>query len=340
MAKTVQTQSTTVKLARKRSHSTEPVEQTEELKKPKLASKPKAKAWEPFDPSLPNNMTFPEKFNIPVKPEGSIKITSYNVAGLQACIKKGFNRYIDAEDADIVCIQEHKLSAALSTAVNDKIYKYRYWGCDEKKGYAGVAFFSKFKPEKIIYGIPGYEQKTRGRVISLTFPSFTIIGCYVPNAGDKLVRLPERRVFNEHMEKYIRSLQKEGKSVIWTGDLNVAHTENDLARPETNQRSAGFTIEERTDFSKVLSPSEEDSSLPGLIDTWRHFNPEQKGHYTFYGYRFKCREKLMGWRLDYFTVTPDLMDHVVSSEIRHEGWGASDHVPLVLTLKDVKMQQE
>ncbi|KAI9480731.1 MAG: Endonuclease/exonuclease/phosphatase [Benjaminiella poitrasii] len=282
-------------------------------------------------------MTFPDEFNIPSKPEGTIKIASYNVAGLNACIKKGFNRYVDAEDADIVCLQETKVNAPLSTAVNDKVYKYRYWSFDEKKGYAGVAIFSKFKPEKIEYGIPGYVQKSRGRVISLTFPAFTLIGSYVPNAGDKLVRLPERRVFNEHMEKYIRSLQKEGKAVIWTGDLNVAHTADDLARPETNERSAGFTIEERTDFEKVLNTSTDDASLPGLIDTWRHFHPDQKGHYTYYSYRFKCREKRMGWRLDYFTVTPDLMDHVVSSEIRHEGWGASDHVPLVLTLKDVKL---
>jgi AP endonuclease-1 len=101
------------------------------------------------------------------------------------------------------------------------------------------------------------------------------------------------------------------------------------------KRSAGFTIEERTDFSKVLAKSTDGSDLPGLIDTWRHFNPEQKGHYTYYSYRFNAREKLMGWRLDYFNITPDLMDKMVSSEIRHEAWGASDHVPLTLTLKDI-----
>lgn len=119
-------------------------------------------------------------------------------------------------------------------------------------------------------------------------------------------------------------------------DLNVAHTADDLARPDTNQRSAGFTIEERTDFDKILNESEQDK-LPGLIDTWRHFHPDQKGHYTYYGYRFKCREKLMGWRLDYFVTTPDLIDKIVSSEIRHEGWGASDHVPLILTLDNVNL---
>lgn len=184
------------------------------------------------------------------------------------------------------------------------------------------------------YGIPKFDGDQEGRVITLEFDNnIVLIASYVPNAGDKLVRLPERRIFNDHMEKYIRSFQKEGKSVIWTGDLNVAHTPNDLARPATNERSAGFTIEERTDFSKVLNPS--DDGLPGLVDTWRHFHPEQKGHYTYYSYRFKCREKLIGWRLDYFTVTPDLLDKIVSSEIRHEAWGASDHVPIILTLKDV-----
>ncbi|KAG2191689.1 hypothetical protein INT46_005390 [Mucor plumbeus] len=327
------------KAAGKRALSPETVEEatTEEqvVKKAKVTKK-KTAAWEPFDPSLPNNMAFPTQFDIPSKPENSIKIVSYNVAGLAACIKKGFNTYVDAEDADILCIQEHKQNAPLSTAVNDKVYKHRYWAIDEKKGYAGVAIFSKFKPTKVVYGIPGFETTTRGRVLSLTFPSFTLIGCYVPNAGDKLIRLPQRQVFNNHMEKYIRSLQKEGKPVVWTGDLNVAHTADDLARPDTNQRSAGFTIEERTDFDKILNESEEDK-LPGLIDTWRHFHPDQKGHYTYYGYRFKCREKLMGWRLDYFVTTPDLIDNIISSEIRHEAWGASDHVPLILTLGNVNL---
>ncbi|KAI8992182.1 Endonuclease/exonuclease/phosphatase [Mycotypha africana] len=295
----------------------------------------KKKAWEPFDPSLPTNTTFPEKFQIPPKSKGTFKIVSYNVAGLNACIRKGFNKYIDAEDADIVCIQEHKVNAPHSTAVNDSVYKYRYWSFDEKKGYAGVAVFSKYKPEKVEYGIPGFEKTTKGRVVSLTFPNFTLINCYSPNAGDKLKNLDIKQRFDKEIERYIRSLQKEQKSVIWTGDLNVAHTPDDLARPETNQRSAGFTKEERDDFTKILSSTSD--NLPGLIDTWRHLHPEQKGHYTYYGYRFNCRSKLIGWRLDYFTVTPELMDKVVSSDIRHEGWGASDHVPLVLTLKDIKL---
>ncbi|GAA5796230.1 hypothetical protein HPULCUR_001600 [Helicostylum pulchrum] len=324
-------------VATKRALSPTAVASTD-VKKPKAAAK--KKTWEPFDPSLPNNMIFPTKFDIPAKPSGTIKIASFNVASLNACIKKGFNTYIDAENADIVCLQETKVNQPISTAVNDKVYKYRYWSFDEKKGYAGVAVFSKFKPEKITYGIPEFEKTTKGRVISLTFASFVMIATYVPNAGENLIRLPERQLFNSNMERYIRSLQKEGKSVIWAGDLNVAHTADDLARPESNKRSPGFSIEERADFSKVLNASEEDPSLPGLIDTWRYFHPTQKGHYTYYGYRFKSREKLMGWRLDYFTVTPDLLENVVSSEIRHEAWGASDHVPVVLTLKDVKIVNE
>ncbi|KAG0172942.1 hypothetical protein DFQ28_008498 [Apophysomyces sp. BC1034] len=290
--------------------------------------------------SLPNNTKFPEAFSFPEKTEGTLTIASYNVASLRASIQKGFNKYVDAENADILCVQETKVNAPLSTAVDDKVYKYRYWSHEEKKGYGGTAIFSKVKPQSVTYGIPGYEAKSRGRVISLTFSSFVLIACYVPNAGDKLVRLPERQVFNDHMEKYIRSLQKEGKSVIWAGDLNVAHTEIDLARPKTNQRSAGFTIEERTDFSKVLEKSTDEDGHPGLIDTWRHFHPDTTGHYSYYSFRFKCREKLLGWRLDYFVVTPDLLDKVLSSEMRHEAWGASDHIPIVLTLKDIKLNAE
>ncbi|KAI8379273.1 Endonuclease/exonuclease/phosphatase [Radiomyces spectabilis] len=301
-------------------------------KKPKT----KKKVWEPFDPTVPRNMTMPETFSFPAKPEGSITIASYNVSSINASIKKGFNRYVDAENADILCLQETKVNSPVPSAVNEEVYKYRYWAFEEKKGYAGTAVFSKYKPDKVSYGLPGYEDKSKGRVISVTFPAFTLVACYVPNAGQNLKNLPERRIFNEYMEKHIRSLQKAGQSVIWAGDLNVAHTPIDIARPSTNERSAGFTIEERQDFSKVLAKSEEGDE-PGLIDSWRHFHPDTQGHYTYYSYRFRCREKLIGWRLDYFVVTPDLLDKIVASSIRQEAWGASDHVPLVLTLKNISL---
>ncbi|KAI8993642.1 Endonuclease/exonuclease/phosphatase [Pilobolus umbonatus] len=312
--------------ATKRGHSSDDETTPKKTKKAKSVSGP-------LDPTVPNNTVFPTTITIPEHPEGAIKIASYNVAGLAACIKKGFKKYVDAEDPDILCLQETKLNEPSSTAVNDKVYKYRYWNISSRKGYAGVAVFSKFKPSSVVYGIPGHEEASRGRVLTLNFSSFTLINCYIPNAGANLVNLPMRQVFDGHMEEYLRSFQRKKIPVIWAGDLNVAHTPDDLARPDTNHKSAGFTDEERADFTKILSPSED--GLPGLIDTWRHLHPEVKGHYTFYGYRFNCRGKLLGWRLDYFTVTPDLMDKVVSSEIRQEVWGASDHVPLVLTLKDI-----
>ncbi|KAI9278962.1 Endonuclease/exonuclease/phosphatase [Phascolomyces articulosus] len=297
----------------------------------------KKKTWEPFDPTVPSNTTFPTDLTFPKTPKGSIKLASYNVSGLQGSIKKGFKQYVEADDPDVLCLQETKVNQPVSNAVDDKVYKYRYWAYDDKKGYSGVAVFSKYKPEKVEYGLPKYDEGSRGRVISLFFPSFTLVACYVPNAGDKLKNLPRRQTFNEHMEKYLRYLQKEGRSVIWAGDLNVAHTRKDLARPDTNTKSAGFSIEERTDFDRVLSTSTDGNNLPGLIDTWRHFHPDTEGHYTYYSYRFQCRSKLIGWRLDYFVVTPDLMDKIEESTIRQIAWGASDHVPLVLILKDVDL---
>ncbi|ORZ21536.1 Endonuclease/exonuclease/phosphatase [Absidia repens] len=285
-------------------------------------------------------MTFPDPVVIndqDKQVDGCITIASYNVASLNACIKKGFHSYVQAEGADILCVQETKVNAPLSTAVDDKIYKYRYWAFEEKKGYGGVAVFSKYKPSQVSYGLPGYESMSRGRVITLTFASFTLICCYSPNAGDKLVRLSNKQKFDEAMESHIRALQIKGESVIWAGDLNVAHTSDDLAKPQTNERSAGYTIEERTDFTKILSPYEKDPEIPGLVDSWRHLHPTTKGQFSFFGYRFRCREKLIGWRLDYFCVTPDLIPKMVNSTIRHDLWGASDHVPIVLLLKDVSL---
>lgn len=181
------------------------------------APKRKKKEWVPFDPTVPTNTKMPDDLKYPKTPKGAIKLASFNVSGLNASLKKGFKQYIEAEDADIVCLQETKVNVPLSGAVDDKVYKYRYWAHHDKKGYAGVAVFSKFKPTSVTYGLPNYDDGSRGRVITLTFPSFVFISCYVPNAGNELVRLPERRVFNDHMEKYIRNFQKEKKPVVWAG---------------------------------------------------------------------------------------------------------------------------
>ncbi|CAO3591995.1 unnamed protein product [Absidia cylindrospora] len=318
-----------------------PKRKTDTAEAPVLEKKAKkSTAFVPINPTLPKNMTFPDPVVIDDQDkqvDGCITISSYNVSSLNACIKKGFHNYIQAEDADIVCLQETKVNAPVSTAVDDKVYKYRYWSFEEKKGYGGIAVFSKHKPSQVTYGLPGHETKTRGRVITLKFSSFSLICCYSPNAGEKLVRLSEKQKFDKVMESHIRTLQQNGESIIWAGDLNVAHTPDDLAKPQTNERTAGFTLEERTDFTNILSPYEKDTTIPGLVDSWRHLHPNTKGHFTYYSYRFRCREKLIGWRLDYFCLTPDLLPKMINSTIRHDLWGASDHVPIVLLLKGVSL---
>ncbi|KAJ3065287.1 hypothetical protein HK102_007938, partial [Quaeritorhiza haematococci] len=203
-----------------------------------------------------------------------------------------------------------------------------YWSHSEaKKGYSGVAVFSKTKPLKDTYGIGISEFDDEGRTITLEYEDFFLIACYIPNAGSKLERLDYKVRYNAAMEAYIRGLEKK-KPIIWTGDLNVAHKEIDLARPKTNQKSAGFTPEERADFERILN-----KNSPPLIDTWRHLHPDQPNGYTYYSYRFQCRVKGIGWRLDYFVVSEKLMPRVVDSVIRSEAYGASDHVPIVLVLK-------
>ncbi|CAM0137178.1 hypothetical protein VKS41_008758 [Umbelopsis sp. WA50703] len=321
-----------VRQSAKRQASTRSSSSADEApKKPK-----KSTAFVPFDPSVPTNTTMPDTFDFLPAPPGGVKLASYNVNSLKAAMRKGYSNYVVAENADVLCLQETKVNEPVSDAIDDKVYKYRYWGYEEKKGYAGTALFSKVKPQQVVYGIPGFEAATRGRIITAHFKDFVLIACYVQNAGDGLKNLDARLTFNEHMEKYLRKLQQEGKNVIWTGDLNVAHTEDDIAKPKSNLRSAGFTIEERRDFSKLLTESE-DPKLPAFIDTWRKLHPTTKGHYTYYGYRFNCRSKLIGWRLDYFIITPDLEDKVIESEIRQTAYGASDHVPVVLVLKDTEL---
>ncbi|GAB5592792.1 hypothetical protein Unana1_07692 [Umbelopsis nana] len=281
----------------------------------------KSTAFVPFDPSLPTNTTMPDTYDFLPAPPGGVKLASYNVSSLKSAMRKGYSGYVTAENADVLCLQETKVNEPMPDAVDDKVYKYRYWAYEEKKGYAGTAVFSKVKPSQVVYGIPGYEALTRGRVITAHFKDFVLVACYVPNAGEGLKNLDSRMVFNKHMEKYLRSLQQE---------------EDDIAKPKTNLRSAGFTIEERTDFSKLLTESQ-NPKLPAFIDTWRRLHPTTKGHYSYYSYRFNCRSKLLGWRLDYFVITPDLEDRVIESEMRQTAYGASDHVPIVLVLKDTEL---
>ncbi|RKO91618.1 DNA-apurinic or apyrimidinic site lyase [Blyttiomyces helicus] len=280
----------------------------------------------------PANTTFPDKLEFPASPPGTDKIVSWNVAGIAASTKKGFLKYITAEDADIICLQETKLNGEPddNTWVPLATWPYQYWShCTAKKGYSGTAVVSKIKPLDVGYGMPektGLDFDNEGRLIWLEFETYYLVASYVPNAGNGLVRLTEKMTYNSKLEAYIRKLQ-EKKPVIWAGDLNVAHKEIDLARPKTNHKTAGFTPEERADFDRILS------TKPNFIDSYRHFHPDVVDRYTYYGYRFNCRSKNLGWRLDYFVVSESLLPKIEASEIRSQVYGASDHVPIMLLVK-------
>ncbi|KAG0311572.1 hypothetical protein BGZ99_010075 [Dissophora globulifera] len=287
----------------------------------------------PIRSGAPVNTTMPNPLVLPKTPEGCIKITSWNVSGLNASLKKGYKTYITAEDADVICLQEHKVNQPLLNLVDPKVYPFSWWGFEaDKKGYAGVAMFSKTVPLEVTAGLPTHPDPsiTKGRIVTLEFPTCFLLGCYVPNAGEKLVRLKERMVWDVAMKAWILQLKAKGKHIIWTGDLNVCHKPIDLRNPSTNLRSAGFTQEERDGFSAILKEAE-------LVDTFREIQGEGQdvaGQYSYYSYRFQCRIKGIGWRLDYFVTDKDFQkERVVESVIREECYGASDHVPIVLIAK-------
>ncbi|KAJ2039418.1 hypothetical protein GGI08_008199 [Coemansia sp. S2] len=279
---------------------------------------------------LPTNKTMPTSYDfIAVKPDACYKLVSYNVNSLQAACKKGFKEYLNAEDPDVICLQETKANQPMAFLVSKKQYPFQYWHCSKtKKGYAGTAVFSKIKPVSVAYGLGTTGLDTEGRVITLEFGSFHFVACYVPNAGEKLVRLERRMEWDVRMSEFLTGLEAS-KPVVYAGDLNVAHHEVDLARPDTNKRSAGFTVEERGGFTALLSGGKD-----SRVDTFRSIYPDARAEgYTYFGYRANCREKSVGWRLDYFVVSQPLMQRVADVIVRNECYGASDHVPIVLYLK-------
>ncbi|KAF9897243.1 hypothetical protein BX616_005931 [Lobosporangium transversale] len=307
---------------------------TAAVKKPALVKK----GSEPKTPLRPNthiNTTMPSSLVLPKAPEGCIKIVSWNVAGLNASLKKGFKTYIKAEDADVICLQEHKVNQPLMNLVDPKVYPFSWWGFEkDKKGYAGVVMFSKTTPISVTAGLPTHPDpdSTKGRIVTLEYPTCYLLGCYVPNAGAALVRLKERMVWDVAVKEWLQQLKakNDGKHIIWSGDLNVCHKPIDLRNPSTNTMSAGFTKEEREGFSKILDEV-------GLVDTFREFQGEGEdaaGQYTYFSYRFQCRVKGIGWRLDYFVTDKEMFkERVVDSLIREECYGASDHLPIVLVVK-------
>ncbi|BGP06056.1 hypothetical protein JCM10049v2_001875 [Rhodotorula toruloides] len=305
----------------------------EEAPKKKRAKKPPVT---PLDPSVPTNKEVPEDLSpFPRPPEGCVRISAWNVAGLRASEKKGFSRYVNAEDADILVVTETKTPELSLPALDDR-YEYRYWGDHVKKGHAGTAIFSKIKPLNVSKGFQASEEVTaadsEGRMITLEFENSYVVGTYVPNAGNGLKTLPEKEKWNRAFETYLRELDAK-KPVIWCGDLNVVPTPTDIRNWKTNyNKSAGCTDAEINGFKAQLNP-EEGSGHKRLVDVWREKHPDLEGHYTYYSYKFQCREKGIGWRLDYQVVSERLLPKVKACEIRAEIWGASDHVPIVLDIE-------
>ena len=254
-----------------------------------------------------------------------MKLISWNVNGLRACVQKGFLDYFHAADADFFCIQESKLQEGQITL--DLPDYHQYWNYAEKKGYSGTAIFAKKEPLNVTRGIGTAIYDTEGRVITLEYDTFYLVTCYTPNSQNELARLSYRMEWEDAFLSYLKKLE-ENKPVIICGDLNVAHQEIDLKNPKTNRHNAGFTDEERSCFDKVLAS--------GYIDTYRYFYPDTEGVYSWWSYRFKAREKNAGWRIDYFVVSEDLKDRLAGAAIHTQVMG-SDHCPIELDLNAVDM---
>ncbi|XP_040571855.2 DNA repair nuclease APEX1 isoform X2 [Lepeophtheirus salmonis] len=256
----------------------------------------------------------------------NLKITSWNVAGVRAWIKKGSLSYLlETEKPDIFCLQETKCSETkIPCELKElKDYPHQFWAFAKKEGYSGVALFSKVKPLDVEVGLQSQDHDEEGRIIIAEFESFFLLTTYVPNAGRKLVTLDKRLDWDLLLRKKMKELNKK-KPVIASGDLNVAHTEIDLANPKTNQKNAGFTPEERAGFDDLLSL--------GFVDTYRKLNPEKTGAYTFWTYMMNARAKNVGWRLDYFLISDRWFEsNVCDSVIRRKVLG-SDHCPISLLL--------
>ncbi|MCR4561916.1 MAG: exodeoxyribonuclease III [Bacilli bacterium] len=254
-----------------------------------------------------------------------MKIISFNVNGIRAILKKDLDRDFTLLDPDIFIIEESKFSETSHEEFPFNRFGYEtFWTVSkERKGYSGVAILTRIPPLSVHYGLENGEYDEEGRIITLEFEDFYLVGCYVPNSGDGLKRLDYRMVFEEKMLHYLKGLD-EKKPVIYTGDLNVAHEEIDLKNPKSNTMNPGFTKEEREKFSILLEN--------GFTDTFRQLYPD-KVQYSWWSYRFNARENNAGWRIDYFVVSNRFMDRVIDSSIHNEIYG-SDHCPVELIIKD------
>ena len=250
-----------------------------------------------------------------------MKLISWNVNGIRACVGKNFMEFFNEVNADIFCLQETKLQENQIDLQLDGYHQY--WNYAKKKGYSGTAIFTKKEPLSVMYGINIEEHDQEGRVITLEFEDFYMVTVYTPNSQNELKRLDYRMKWEDDFRNYLKELDDK-KPVIVCGDLNVAHKEIDLKNPKTNRKNAGFTDEERNKFTELMEA--------GFIDTFRYFYPDKENIYSWWSYRFKAREKNAGWRIDYFCVSEKLKDSLVSASIHTEVLG-SDHCPVELVIK-------
>ena len=250
-----------------------------------------------------------------------MKLMSWNVNGLRAAIRKGFEEKLQEMNPDIICLQEIKMQEG--QAEPDLPGYLEYYNYAERKGYSGTAIFTKEKPISHTVGIGVPEHDTEGRVITLEFPDYYFVGCYTPNSQRGLARLPYRMEWEDAFREYLLKLD-EKKPIILCGDLNVAHKEIDLANPSTNRKNAGFSDEERGKFQTLLDS--------GFIDTFRYFYPDKENEYTWWSHFANARERNIGWRIDYFVVSSRFIDNVKDAKI-HQSIMGSDHCPVEIILK-------
>ena len=249
-----------------------------------------------------------------------MKLVSWNVNGLRACLGKGFLDFCAQADADIICLQETKMRP--EQADFDLPGYHRYWNSADKAGYSGTAVFTKTEPLAVTYDFGDDEHRHEGRIITAEYPAFYLVCCYTPNSQEGLKRLDYRMRWEDDLRAYLKELDAK-KPVVYCGDLNVAHEEIDIKNPKTNRRNAGFTDEERAKMTELLGG--------GFVDTFRALYPEVTGVYSWWSYRFNARKNNAGWRIDYFIVSERLRDKVAEAGILTDVLG-SDHCPVTLEL--------
>ena len=245
-----------------------------------------------------------------------MKFISWNVNGLRACVGKGFEDIFRSLDADFFCLQETKMQHGQLDLQFEGYHSF--WNYADKKGYSGTAIYARHAPLNVTYGIDIDEHDHEGRVITLEYDNFFLVTVYVPNSQDELKRLDYRMKWEDDFRNYLLSLDKM-KPVVVCGDLNVAHKESDLKNPKTNRRNPGFTDEERSKMTALLDC--------GFVDSFRYLYPEKEGIYSWWSYRFRAREKNIGWRIDYFLASKRLADNITDAVIHTEIFG-SDHCPV------------